>query len=332
MTPTPTPGSRPRRDAGFTLLEMLVVMALIGVLMGMGVGFLRRKGDALEVALASVRDQVRIASLTARSRHLPSEVVIDPGQDGPATVRARVLEPVGHWHMEEDPRDDESAGLPSSVTGLVEPGRFGMARRFDPDARAPLLYVQAGDRPVFDLRDGFSVRVDLRLDERFETTVARFGTSFELRLNDDLVPSAKMVGTEGGGRAGPSVSLAGKLPLSLGTWHTLQAVHDGRFFRLLVDDREVDSADANLPILQTPKDGFEVSPAADPVPGLVDEVMVMAYAFSEPMTLPIGVRIASDPWIIAFDRQGDLVEPVRFILAIDEDERTYRVGPGGIVE
>lgn len=320
------------RSGGFTLLEMLVVMTLIGVLMGMGIGFLRRKGDALDVALAAVRDQVRIAALTARTRHLPSEVVIDEGQGRRPIVRARVLEPVGHWHMEADPRDDESAGLPSAVAGLVEPGRFGMARRFDPEREVGLLLVEAGDRPVFDLRDGFALRVDLKLDARESAIVARFGTSLEVRLDDDLVPSAKLVVTEGGGRADGSTTLQGTRALAIGRWQTLQVVHDGRRFALLVDDAEIASEAVRLPILQTDRDVFEVSPADAPVPGLVDEVMVMAYAFAEPIDLPPGVRITADPAVVRFDRQGDLVEPVDVVLAIDEDERRHHVGPGGIVE
>ena len=54
--------------AGFTLLEMLVVMALIGVLMGMGVGFLRRSGDDFEVALAAIRDRAAQLALLDKRR------------------------------------------------------------------------------------------------------------------------------------------------------------------------------------------------------------------------------------------------------------------------
>jgi prepilin-type N-terminal cleavage/methylation domain-containing protein len=330
--------SRPARGpggsaSGFTLHELLVVMSLIGMLMGLGVGFLRRTGDDFAVALASVRDALRVAQLTARTRHLPAEVVIDPGQDGPGSVRARVLEPVGHWHMEEDPRDDESAGLPSVVTGTVEPGRFGMARRPDPAQRAALVSVQSGERPVFDLRDGFALRVDLRLEQREPAVIARLGEGFvELRLDADLVPAAKLVGTEGGGRPAGATTLTADRPLGLGRWHTLEIVHDRTDFRMLVDGREVARTQAFLPVLQTATDRFEVSPADAPVAGLCDEVMVMAYTLSPVQTLPTGLLIEADPWVIRFEADGELAEPARFEMRIDEDVREYRVAPGGVIE
>jgi prepilin-type N-terminal cleavage/methylation domain-containing protein len=325
-------GSAPSA-AGFTLLEMLVVMALIGVLMGMGVGFLRRTGDDFEIALAAIRAEVRAAQLTARTRHLPAEVVLDPGQDGPASVRARILEPVGHWHMEEDPRDDESAGVPSEVRGTVEPGRFGMARRSEDSSRNALLTVRAGTLPVFDLRDGFAIRVDLKLDAVEEAVIARLGEGFvDLSLDHDLRPVAKIVGTEGGGRSAGSVTLAGTRALALHAWQTLELVHDRSELRLLLDGREIGREQARLPVLQTASDVFEVSPADAPVRGLVDEVLVLAYTLSPPQTMPVGLQLSAEPSVVRFDADGALDGPSGFRLTIEDDTRTFRFGPGGVIE
>ncbi|MGA0059615.1 MAG: prepilin-type N-terminal cleavage/methylation domain-containing protein [Planctomycetota bacterium] len=327
------PGCAAAHAAGFTLLEMLVVMALIGVLMGMGVGFLRRTGDDFEIALAAIRAATRAAQLTARTRHLPAEVVLDPGQDGPASVRARILEPVGHWHMEEDPRDDESAGVPSEVRGTVEPGRFGMARRSEESSRSALLTVRAGTLPVFDLRDGFAIRVDLKLEAAEEAVIARLGEGFvDLRLDADLRPVAKIVGTEGGGRSAGSVTLAGTRALSLHAWHTLELVHDRSHLRLLLDGREIGRETARLPVLQSASDVLEVSPADGPVQGLVDEVLVLAYTLSPPQRMPVGLQLAADPSVVRFDAEGDLDGPCAFRLTVEDDTRSYRFGPGGVIE
>jgi prepilin-type N-terminal cleavage/methylation domain-containing protein len=319
------------RRAGFTLLELLVVMTLIGVLMGMGIGFLQRRGTDMDVALSVVRDQLRIAALTARTRHLPTEVVSEgAGPERPATMRARVLAPVGQWHMEE--RERWQGGAPSDVAGTVEPGRFGMARRPSLEQREPLLAVRPEGRSYFDLAAGFALRIDLRLEQRAAMTVARLGTGLVVRLDPELVPAVKFVGMEGGGRPGGSIDLRGKEPLRRGQWLTLEVVHDGRRLALSVDGRERDAAAASLPLYQTKDDVFEVSPSDEPVDGLVDEVQLLAYEFSAERDLPVGVDLVASPPLIEFGRLGELVRPARFVLTVGDDQREFRVGPGGVIE
>ncbi len=318
---------------GFTLLELLVVMALLGILMGIGVGFLQRRGDSLDIAVATVRDQVRVAASTARSRHVPTEVRLDPGDpERPASVVASVPQAVGEWHMEANAALDDDGNLPSVVTGTVEPGRFGDARRADLSRQTSLLDVQTGTRPVADLRDGFELRVDVRLDALEAMSVARLGSSLELKLDEFLVPIARVVSTEGGERAGPVVNLHGARPLSAYAWHTLALVHDGRRVSLFVDEQEADSAPLQLPILQKEDDRFEVSPGDAPILGLVDEVLLVAYDRGEVQTLPPGVLFQDAPRVIAFDRNGDLVTSVSFRVTIGDAGRDIRIGPGGIVE
>lgn len=330
---TRQPAPERRRAAGFTLLEMLVVIGLLGVLMGLGVGFLRRAGGGSDLALAIVRDQVRVAALTARTRHLPTEVVLESGgTERPAAVHARVLAPVGQWHMEDRQSLDDDAGLDSQLAGEVEPGRFGFARRPPLDRRTSLLSVPTQGRAAFDLREGFALRVDLRLEERTAMTIARLGTALDVRLDDDLYPTVKLVGTTGGGAAGAMVQAAGKRPLPIGRWLTLAVVHDGSRLSLMVGDQLADLVDAPLPILQTAGDVFVVSPGTEPVIGLVDEVQLLAYESGAEQLLPIGIELVASPSVFRFDRNGDLVEPCRFTLRDGDDERTHAIAPGGVVE
>ncbi len=321
-----------RAVPGFTLVELLVVMSLITVLMGIGVGFLARRGDDLDIALAAVRDQVRAARISAVSRHAPTEVRIYPRtDDASAKIRARVLQPVGHWHMEQSTSLDDDPGSQTVVTGEVVPGRFGMARRHDFAGRLPILRVPIEGRAFWSLHDGFALRLDLRLEERAETAVASLGTGFRLMLDEHSVPTVRLVLTEGGERAGPVVNLQGQQQLELGVWHTLELIHTGSEILLQVDGVPVDREQASLPILQTGQDDFIVSDPDQPVFGVVDSVAVWAYAFAETQDLPGPVEIASERDLIAFDRDGNLVESVRFVLTSGEEEREYRIGPGGVV-
>ncbi|MCC6784420.1 MAG: prepilin-type N-terminal cleavage/methylation domain-containing protein [Planctomycetes bacterium] len=341
MTP-PIRSGRDRDDVpapqrGFTLIELLVVMGVLGILMGMGMGFLRRRGRDLDVAVTMVRDQLRLAADSAATRHLPASVAIVQGEDGaPATVRARVLAPIAFFHLDEDERRDERAGLETELSGETVPGRFGEARRNDPAQKRSLLRAVVGDRPAFDLRDGFATRLDLRFDadqsEAGEGVVLRIGSTLELRVDEALVPSAKFVGTEGGDQQGRSFTLTTKRSLPTERWVTLELVHDGRSFAMLADGVELARTAAPQRLWQRPEDVLELSPADRPLAALVDEFAIFAYDVSEQQTLPSGITIRAEPAEIAFDRNGDLEAPASLHLSDQDDERALRVGAKGSVE
>src|SRR5262245_56197212 len=105
--PMPLATARPRPSTrqtlgrgGFTLLELLVVMGVISVLFGVAIGFLGRT-DPQMIADSMIAGETRAAQMTARAEGLPTEVWIRPGTDGgPATVQARLLQPVLTFHLE----------------------------------------------------------------------------------------------------------------------------------------------------------------------------------------------------------------------------------------
>ncbi len=320
--------------AGFTLLEMIAVLTIVAVLLGLGIGFLQRGSTDLDLARAILRDQIRLAQTTARARTLPTEVRILPAanDDLRGHVQARVLTPVGHWHCEPDERW-LAAALQPAISGRYEPaGRFGQALRPDPDRRQALLSVATGGKPLFDLAEGFALRLEVLPEQRHSATVARLGRAFVLALDNELVPELRCTLAGSGGRPGTTVAVKARIPLQLAQWTTLEAVHDGRTLALYIEGREAGSAAAAGRPYQANSDLFEVSTGDAAFAGVVDEIQLLAYELGPMQDLPPETTVDGPPRTVAFGRRGDLVAPVTFTLVVREERVRLTVGPGGILQ
>lgn len=319
--------------AGFTLIELMAVLAILSVLMGLGVGFLTRRGSNMDLATAIVRDQVRFASVSAKSRGAPTELLVVGGEDGAApSLRVRGLEPVGTWHAERDERQVHEA-LRGEVRGTYEPGRFGSALRFDPGTRSAILRVPTQGRSLWTLADGFLLRLDLKLDERVGATVVQLGRTFTLTIDAEGHPELRLALTgQQGASQGNVKILRGARILPLFEWLTLEVVHDGQHVSLLVDGVEAARSEAVGAPFQRESDSFEVSPPAAPVAGLVDEIQLWAYTLADPVDLPLGVALPDTPTSMRFLAGGSPLEPYVITLQIADQTEAFVVTPGGVLQ
>lgn len=295
-----------QRNAGFTLLELLVVIGVLSVLTGLSLGYLGRT-DPTRIANSVLAGELRAAQMTARAEGVPTEVLLRPGVDTePATVQARLLRPVVTFHFEPNQPFEDEVMRPVIQGEDVPGGRFGHARRPPADGKAPLLRWPVTPS-VLDLRDGFVVRLDLWLDRRGAATVLRLPPAVELTLDAEGRPRARLRLRGLSGDGSVLAAVGSELPLPLDQWCTLDVGCDGRTAWLSLDGRVLGQAVAEGTPQQEPEGLCEVSPADGAIAGMVDEVRWFVYSFAPPQFLPIECPL-DRAWRFGFDARGEATE------------------------
>src|SRR5262249_17971527 len=93
---------RAARADGFTLIEMLLVLSIMGVLMGISIGAFRPSGPAQALARNAVVDALRMARQFAQQENATAFVRVEGATGETPTVTAVGKKTVGTWHLEGD--------------------------------------------------------------------------------------------------------------------------------------------------------------------------------------------------------------------------------------
>ena len=329
-----------RAGRGVTLLELLLVMAILGIALGAGVGMFATLDLGKQQARGMVKNVLRSAQNSAIARQAPARVRIDAER---GVMIAESLEVVGTWHFERNSVAGAS-GLDGSVSGgtlFIEDGFLGDGLYFDGRV-GTWAEIPIQIDPAFDFRDGFSIECALRRDGSGGgqalaiPLVAGIDIGADGRVRGWFTPRVFEKGQEKpGGRifvdTEPGVAVAGR-------WTRVKLEYDRAQLRIHVDGVPRASFAESAPVW-TVEDALELGGKQHPFQGALDNLVIGCVVASEEVPLPETVRFSPDsPTEVNFAAGGGLDRdrhPEPLILTLEYDDGTERmlfVGTYGTVD
>lgn len=338
---------------GLTLLELMLVMAVMGVVMGLGLGAFTALEAPDDYALSVVRSTLRAASNEALTRDTQARVVFV--REGEAEESAMVpyeLFTAGTWHFED--LDLQGAfGIHGGSTNarVADDGFIGSALSLGLSGSDARFDVEVD--PAFDPTEGFVIDLAVRPITREEPAghVLNLGRVVGL----DLLPSGAMRGWiapyfPGGAVPNADAAISSFLFVETppgvmrpGRWSRVRLTYNRRLLSIDVDGRPYERLAADLPVRPLAGPLVLSSRERQGFRGDVDKLVTAFFRRGEPVPLPEGVSFpAKAPREIVFDGGGgldarvhstDVSIPVRFLDATEEfHERTVIVNLQGTVE
>ncbi|MGE3165109.1 MAG: LamG-like jellyroll fold domain-containing protein [Planctomycetota bacterium] len=338
----PDPGARAGgpsgRCRGMSLIEILVVLAILTMILGLSVSAYQRlgRGYVLPAAASQVSSVIRAARNFSVSAGVPSKVFVDSSPEQPQ-IAAFGFKLVANWHF-EDAGSEETEDRPIEPGAVLRGGRGDGASVVGRVFAAPgkvgrALYFEDGGAAVADHKvryhsvGGMSLEAWIRFlprDERPEALYAVISKpgSYEVGVTGDQAVYLSLWGAWGGRQDDEYLARSVGGVVIVDRWTHVRATWDGLELQLEVDgirhglcpvgyeriaEEEWPAPPARI---SGPDSYLSVSRPDRFFMGFIDEVKVRAALEPRVFELPSGVQFLGPSQTIYFDARGSL-DPLR---------------------
>ena len=332
---------------GLTLLELLLVMAIVGMVLGLGMGAFASLETPGRQTVGLVQSVLRAGANQAVAQQATTRVGFDTSDPDGGRILPAEVAVVGTWHFEQQELKGAFGLYGDGVQHrLVDDGYIGKALSVAEVGSRVMFPIQ--DDPAFDLGEGFAVELAVRDDTGGGGRVLNLGRVIGVDLTGDgavrgwIAPDHSL----GQARERDDASRATHLfvegpPGSIlpGRWSQVRLEYDRRVLRLTVDGLPVAVLESDLPLREV-AGPMEVSSLEDDgFRGAIDKLVVAALDQGEPIDLPDqAIFVAPTPEQIVFTGGGGLDPEVHDgpvevrIRFADGEEKSVHVNPFGTVE
>jgi|GEM_PF-1631633 len=317
-------------SAGFTLLEVMVVLLLISMLMGIGIGAFSKVGGGPTLARSQIREVVRTTRLHALRERAPSVAVFDAETGTTSGVGWKL---VGCWHFETAARGN-SPGFPVEATvdrSLIAPGGV-LGNCLDlTEAATPGIVIPVVSS--LNALNGVALELFVRLREEGPRFLMGKGDFYNLTINEEgyLLANLKLLKPNQSRTAAPELYqiIAEEYRIPLNTWVKVALHFNGYSAMLTVDGlvRAEESFPERKRLATNQTTPLLIGNRREPFSGYVDEVRIGSAVAGEEMKLPENISLEGGSLRIHFDRNGHLdrdfhTAPVKLVLRYGERAST----------
>ncbi len=301
--------------AGFSLVELLLVMVLLGIVMGVGLGSFASFDPGRSAARGLVANALRQTRNTAIERGAPARVLIDHSR---MAVRTEAFTVAGTWRFE-----DQTLAGARGVNGIADgfPGAFlandgyvGKALDLNLGSRGAKVQIDLSSDPIFNVAKGFRLSATLRPEDFVDADVVNLGKVVRIKARSDGAVAFELTTQRDDGLGQPvkgeTITLqSGGGVLEPGHWTQIELRYDRRRVVALADGVPVAERAESRPIWRL-EGGLVLGGGRRRFAGCVDDLVLSVITTGDEVVLPKSAEfLANGPKEVRFDESGAL-DPV----------------------